>query len=134
MNRATCSRFPGMKHLEYKECFNIDLSNPVLPAEPPQLAPVITEFTNACYALQDRVYRLLATGLGLQNLDAFLQMLTSDKQHKNQRNVKFVRYPGIPKGREVPDMVRCAEHTDFGVLTFVFQDDVGGLEVSPFRM
>jgi isopenicillin N synthase-like dioxygenase len=27
-------------------------------------------------------------------------------------------------------IIRCGEHTDYGSMTLLFQDDVGGLEVS----
>lgn len=29
-----------------------------------------------------------------------------------------------------PGQVRCGEHSDYGSITLLFQDDVGGLEVS----
>ena len=29
-----------------------------------------------------------------------------------------------------PNQIRCGEHSDYGSITLLFQDDVGGLEVS----
>ena len=126
----TLCRMPGLKSFEYKECLNVDLSRPVFPTEPPEFAPVINEFLDACLALKDRVFRLIATGLGLEDVEAFIQYMANDGVHRNQTNFKTVRYPGIPKGKDIPaDMVRCGEHTDIGALTLLFQDEVGGLEV-----
>ena len=121
---------PGMKNFEYKECLNIDLSRPVFPTEPANFQPVISDFFAVCSALKDRVFRLIATGLGVEDIEAFMANVNPDGVHRNQNNFKMVRYPGIPKGKEVPeDMVRCGEHTDWGALTFLFQDEVRGLEV-----
>ena len=44
-----------------------------------------------------------------------------------------MRYNFYPKVRDMgtvkPGQVRCGEHTDYGAISVLFQDDIGGLEV-----
>ena len=48
----------------------------------------------------------------------------------NDTTLRLLHYPKIPEGAEVvPGQVRCGEHSDYGSITLLFQDDVGGLEV-----
>lgn len=42
---------------------------------------------------------------------------------------RTLHYPKIEDGTVEPGTVRCAEHTDYGTLTLLFQDEIGGLEV-----
>ncbi|KAB7500193.1 hypothetical protein Anas_14021 [Armadillidium nasatum] len=42
--------------------------------------------------------------------------------------ILLLHYPPIPF--EIPEnCIRCAEHTDYGTFTILFQDNMGGLEV-----
>lgn len=47
---------------------------------------------------------------------------------ENTSNVRLAYYPRITRPVET-NQTRIAEHTDFGTLTMLLQDDVGGLEV-----
>ncbi|KAB7494443.1 hypothetical protein Anas_12670 [Armadillidium nasatum] len=46
----------------------------------------------------------------------------------NMSTLRLIHYPPIPF--EIPEnCVRCGEHTDYGTITILFQDNMGGLEV-----
>ena len=45
--------------------------------------------------------------------------------------MRYNYYPIIPDLNKVkPGQIRCGEHTDYGAISVLFQDDVGGLEVN----
>lgn len=44
--------------------------------------------------------------------------------------LRYNYYPMIPDINKVkPGQIRCGEHTDYGGITLLIQDDAGGLEV-----
>ena len=46
----------------------------------------------------------------------------------NASKIRSLFYPPIPE--QVPaGAIRCGEHSDYGTITFLFQDHLGGLEV-----
>ena len=49
----------------------------------------------------------------------------------NASALRLLYYPPLPEKSNVkPGQIRCGEHSDYGSITLLFQDDVGGLEVS----
>lgn len=49
----------------------------------------------------------------------------------NECEFSMLYYPPIFSETVLPkDTVRCAEHTDYEIMTFLFQNQVGGLEVT----
>jgi isopenicillin N synthase-like dioxygenase len=62
----------------------------------------------------------LAIGLGLKQ-DYFLPYLTA-----NDHSLRLLRYPQISKEVEGE---RAGAHTDYGFVTFLFQQQIGGLQV-----
>jgi isopenicillin N synthase-like dioxygenase len=49
----------------------------------------------------------------------------------NQTLFRSLMYPPIPPNHDVkPGQIRLGEHTDYGMVTFLFQDDAGGLEMN----
>lgn len=49
---------------------------------------------------------------------------------KGESQLRLNYYPKISEDFEIKqDQIRCGEHTDYGGVSILFQDDCGGLEV-----
>lgn len=49
---------------------------------------------------------------------------------ENYSHLRLNYYPPIPPSYEIAsDQKRCGEHVDFGSVSFLFQDPIGGLQV-----
>jgi isopenicillin N synthase-like dioxygenase len=120
---------------DMKEAFNIGLD---LAADDPELRagkpfrslnawPELSGFRktalayyNACAALGARLHRAFARDLGLQP-DFF-----TDKFDRPMATLRLLHYPA---SKAVVASTGAGEHTDYGNLTLLATDDVGGLEV-----
>lgn len=83
---------------------------------------VITEFFAVCAAGADRILRAFAIALSMP--EAFIV----EKHASRNYTLRLLHYPPLatpPKPRQI----RAGAHSDYGTLTLLFQDDVGGLEV-----
>ncbi|MEX3959423.1 isopenicillin N synthase family dioxygenase [Trinickia sp. EG282A] len=84
-----------------------------------------------------RQYRHAMIGLGEAILPCFAVMLglprdgLRDYFRMPNPILRLLHYPAVP--RHDPDIFGSAPHTDYGCLTFVAQDDVGGLQVQSDR-
>jgi len=92
------------------------------PAALPGFAAQMEAYTGACTALAERIMRLLAHSLALPDdfFDATMRepMIT----------LRLVRYP--PQASDAgADVFGAGAHTDWGAVTILAQDDLGGLEV-----
>lgn len=93
------------------------------PAESNDLRSAVLEWLDALRPVADGVMRGLALGLGLP-ADWFEQHLTSDPTVL----FRIFHYPPEPAGSEA-DTWGVGEHTDYGLLTLLAQDHLGGLQV-----
>ena len=94
----------------------------LFPDEPAELGPLVLEVLDRLTDLGQGVLELVALGLGLER-GWFRRHLTADP------TVLF-RIFHYPPAHEVPEAAwGVQEHTDYGLLTLLAQDDVGGLEV-----
>jgi len=94
------------------------------PAVAPNFTPTMLQFYDICHELHMDVLRAIALGLGLN--ENYFDPLADGKYH----TMRLLNYP--PVSRELlarEGQARLGAHSDYGSLTFVFQDDVGGLEV-----
>ncbi|MGH9133815.1 MAG: isopenicillin N synthase family dioxygenase [Ilumatobacteraceae bacterium] len=92
------------------------------PSAVPQLRPVVTEWMAQMAGVGQTVLRALAIGLG-QAPDLFEPVVTPDPEVL----VKIIRYPAQAATADTGQGVGA--HHDSGLLSFIHQDDVGGLEV-----
>lgn len=90
----------------------------------------MTSFYWTCFEAGKRILRALALGIGLDED----HLLKYHSGHYNQ--LRLLHYPPIPAAAiEGGKFARMPAHTDWSTMTFLFQDDCGGLQVEdPNRM
>jgi isopenicillin N synthase-like dioxygenase len=94
----------------------------LFPDEPPELRPLVLEVLDRLTDLGQRVLELVAVGLGLPP--------TWFRDHLTAEPTPLFRIFRYPPPDEVPEASwGVQEHTDYGLLTLLHQDAVGGLEV-----
>jgi isopenicillin N synthase-like dioxygenase len=100
--------------------------------ETPDLQPAIEDLTDECRALLKKLLKGLAKALRLEDEDYLMKIhknLNDDKV-VSKSTIRCLHYPALPDGYDIPpNGIRCREHTDFGTITMIFQDAVGGLEM-----
>ncbi|KAL7932237.1 hypothetical protein V8C35DRAFT_307752 [Trichoderma chlorosporum] len=99
---------------------NVWLPRDVLPG----FREFFEEFYEICHGAEMELLRLVALGMGLEQ-EYFVEY------HVNKDNqIRLLHYPAIEERLlRQGKAERIAAHTDFGTITMLFQDDVGGLEV-----
>ncbi|XP_019623544.1 PREDICTED: UPF0676 protein C1494.01-like [Branchiostoma belcheri] len=97
------------------------------PFEVPEFEETCLNFYAACKTLTFRMLELIARGLGIE-VAGFLDMFKHMGTGPNGTNLRSLRYPPVPDVVK-KNQLRCAEHTDLGCITLLFQDKPG-LEVS----
>ncbi|KXJ26336.1 UPF0676 protein [Exaiptasia diaphana] len=95
----------------------------------PNFKHTIVEFQMTCQTLGMRVLEILAIGLN-QEPDVFTRTYKLMGKPGGGTLLRFNYYPRISNNIQVkPNQIRFGEHTDYGAITLLFQDDAGGLEV-----
>lgn len=84
------------------------------------------QFFNMAHNLNLTVMRAIALGMGIQDesfFDAYI--------NQTDNNLRLLHYPPVAKSvfQNGQNRVRAGEHSDYGSITLLFQDSVGGLEV-----
>lgn len=92
------------------------------PAAVPAIKPTVLEWRQAMNTLGRTLLRALARALG-QDPAVLLDWVNPQAED----NIKLVRYPAPTS--QVDGNQGVGTHRDFGILTFVLQDNVGGLQV-----
>jgi len=86
---------------------------------------VMLDFFAQCKELHVEVMRAIAVGMGLPEsyFDGYTDV--------GDNTLRLLHYPGVKKSifKENKMQVRAGEHTDYGSITLLFQDDRGGLQV-----
>ncbi|KAF2705058.1 Clavaminate synthase-like protein [Pleomassaria siparia CBS 279.74] len=117
--------------VDHKECYeHRRFSNDSCPTESElsSFKSTVDDFYNQCYVLGMSVLKCLAMALELG--DNFFDNITT----KADPQLRLVHYPSVHRSViEQPGHARIRPHTDFGLCTLLFQDQVGGLEVDPFH-
>lgn len=121
---------------DMKEAFNVGLE--IAPDDPdllsgqpfrslnawprlPRFRETLLAYYDACAALGARLHRAFACDLGLR-ADYF-----DDKFDRPMATLRLLHYPAPPRGSD--PRTGAGVHTDYGNLTLLATDDVGGLEV-----
>jgi isopenicillin N synthase-like dioxygenase len=91
------------------------------PDDLPDFKPVMNGYYDSMVILGRRLLRAFAIGLNIQEnyFDSHFQ--------KPIAQIRLLRYPPALANQAPPN--GAGEHTDFGWLTMILQDEVGGLEV-----
>ncbi|KAL4789408.1 Clavaminate synthase-like protein [Aspergillus venezuelensis] len=92
----------------------------------PGFRAFMEEFYNSCDELHAHLLRAISTGLKLPDT------ILASKHRHNTSELRLVHYPPIPCSALRSNM-RIGEHSDFGTLTLLLQDSVGGLQVEDQR-
>lgn len=117
---------------DVKETF--DLGNTVDQLQPniwleekylPGFREFMESFFEDCKKLVESVLRALAIALELSTEDAL-----SKTHARSLHQLRLLHYPPVPASvLRNGEKARVSAHSDFGVLTLLFQDDCGGLEI-----
>lgn len=90
----------------------------------PEFKKTMVGFFNECHNVHLSVMEALAIGLKLH--PGYFNAFCDNRDH----NLRLLHYPSVPKTvLDKKDQTRAGAHTDYGTLTLLFQDDVGGLQV-----
>lgn len=90
----------------------------------PGFKETMLQFFQTCHELHCQVLRSVAMGLDLQ------ENFFDDKIHEQYHNLRLLSYPAIKTEiLRKEGQARAGAHSDYGTLTLLFQDSVGGLEV-----
>lgn len=100
--------------------------------EVPDLKPSMEELTEESRIVLKKLLKAFGLALKLDDPDYLLKIhknLNDDKV-VSKSTIRSLYYPPLPDDYTIPSNgIRCREHTDFGTITMIFQDSVGGLEV-----
>jgi isopenicillin N synthase-like dioxygenase len=81
------------------------------------------DFYQACIDGANKIQRVLASALDVDS-EFFVQ------QHNGENiTLRLLYYPDTYSGNIAEEQMGAGAHTDYGLLTLLFQDNVGGLEV-----
>ncbi|XP_013412115.1 probable 2-oxoglutarate-dependent dioxygenase DIN11 isoform X2 [Lingula anatina] len=97
--------------------------------EVPQFVKDYQNFFDTCSHLGHRVLQSIAAGLGLQDIKSFQKFHQFLGQPGNLTALRTLHYPPVKVNELKEGQLRLGEHSDYGSITLLFQDDVGGLEV-----
>ncbi|PSR19846.1 isopenicillin N synthase family oxygenase [filamentous cyanobacterium CCP3] len=92
------------------------------PAQPADFRTTLTVFFDACATAAAKIFRAFALALDMP--EDFIAA------HHTAQNytLRLLHYPPLPTSLK-PGQIRAGAHSDYGTLTLLFQDDIGGLEV-----
>ncbi|CAH1781253.1 unnamed protein product [Owenia fusiformis] len=80
-------------------------------------------FSISCDDVIRRVLKLLDASLNTRLCQVF------NSEEERSKSVKFNHYPAIQTNEDVCGKIRVRAHSDPGILSLLFQDNIGGLQV-----
>ncbi|GAA5990983.1 hypothetical protein JCM11641_007727 [Rhodosporidiobolus odoratus] len=109
---------------DYKEgSFDSRFENRWPDAEFAEFKPFMNDFFATCHRLHLEIMRALALAMDLG--EGFFD----DKVNQQAHNLRLLNYPSIESAKIASGGNRAGSHSDYGTVTLLFQDMVGGLEV-----
>ncbi|XP_067675656.1 uncharacterized protein [Haliotis asinina] len=114
---------------DLKEAFNCTSGHDGLwPENPVEFKSTFVTFYDDCKNLTERILDVLSIGLKLQDRYYLRECHNLMGKKGGATTLRSLYYPALPESVK-PGQVRCGEHSDYGTITLLFQDDIGGLEV-----
>ncbi|EKM59742.1 uncharacterized protein PHACADRAFT_158152 [Phanerochaete carnosa HHB-10118-sp] len=93
-------------------------------SDAPRFKQTMLDFYQTCHDLHVHVMRAIALGLKLE--ETFFDKMIDQQCH----NLRLLSYPPVRDDiLRKEGQARAGAHSDYGTLTLLFQDSVGGLEV-----
>jgi isopenicillin N synthase-like dioxygenase len=89
----------------------------------PGFRDAVEAYRAAVVAVSVRMHRLMALGLGLP------ASYFDDLPREMSYNLRLIHYPPRSSAMPAPGQWGCGAHTDYGTLTILAEDGVGGLQV-----
>ncbi|WP_426756183.1 isopenicillin N synthase family dioxygenase [Myxococcus sp. Y35] len=115
----------GSEHPRVKAGWPLHGAN-LWPAQVPELRPAVLDYMAACTRAAHALMEGVALSLGL-DADYFQRHYTADPTVL----FRIFHYPAEPERSE--EQWGVGEHTDYGLLTLLYQDEHGGLQVKSPR-
>ncbi|XP_076076644.1 uncharacterized protein LOC143047472 [Mytilus galloprovincialis] len=116
---------------DYKEAWNVTLEDHLLewPSEKvPNFKPSMQKLYEMCTDLSKRIFDVISVGLKLDEQKFLQNGHKNIGRAENKTTLRSLFYPALQEVMK-EGQVRCGEHSDYGSLTLLFQDQIGGLEV-----
>ena len=89
--------------------------------------PNVSSFFHSCEKLSLRILDLIALGLKLEDRRLLRQTHSKFGSIENRTTLRLLYYPVMTELKK--GQIRLGEHTDYGTITLLFQDQIGGLQV-----
>lgn len=116
---------------EIRETYDVQSLNGTFPDEDaPEFRRSVTAIMPDLCRLTQRLLLCLSKALGLaEDFLANQHVNMFDGSGKNASTFRSLYYPPLNDSELQPGTERCGQHADYGTITLLFQDDMGGLEV-----
>ena len=111
------------KYPDMKETFSfcVNTINPKAPTTPLNMDNIITTYYNNMSKLATKILEIFALSLDVP------QNWFEDKIQCHQSSLRLLNYPHVITYEATK--IRCSQHSDYGILTILKQDNTGGLQV-----
>lgn len=121
-------RFNDIHSYEIREAYDVKRTDGMFPdIAVPEFRPAAADFIDTCKKFTNRILIAMALGLDLDR-NFFVDTHREICSDNNASCLRLLHYPPV-----APDIlagaIRCGTHTDYGTITLLFQDDMGGLYV-----
>lgn len=101
-----------------------------MPTNLPHLESALSTLYDKSWKLTQDIFECLAVGLDLEDRAFFQNQHTLVGSPGNPTTLRTLWYPAFLASGDVANKVtRCGTHSDYGTLTLLYQDQIGGLEV-----